>query len=614
MRLDARVRLAMIGLLSSAWVATPANAVCSTVWGIPGDPTHAWSPPFFVTNWFLPEPPPAPPEVDDHLPPATPAGLLGLWSESDFGHDAYWHRFPGNQTPFSATPPTAPCEAEAGPQRSETTYIGFLTTAVVRDDDDPEHPVAEHVETGQLYVGGWSAPYDASRGGPPTIFDSGALLIEGGSLTVHGCRCEPDDPNTPVDESYTFMCYTNPPNYSTECYERVGYRGARGTVHQTGGEHTVLNAISLGISSSCTPGLEEVAEPGEPDMQAAFCIPCDDDDDGDGNLDVGDVCSHGTYILEGGELHTSQIDVGVQGIGTFTMSGGLFQNPILNAGGSIVGRGYVYPTPGGPIAAGRGTFTMSGGSFHQDLAVYVGHGDHAVGRIDFSGTAEFYAGELVAGSSDDSGPTPALNPGGYGEIVQAAGSVGVNRFLVLGDRPDGFGSYEISGGVLTQITAGTFPMHGIPVPMGVYVGANDGRGEFTVVGSGSTIDIHGAYVQGDDSRLSFRIDPGSPHITTIAVDGVAHFEPGAKLKLELIDGWEPVDNQSFTLLTAASVVGESNLSYDGPLGNWVIGWTGTPHDTLVATYWRYRQCGLLGIEPVFVLLLLQARKRWRRAR
>jgi len=118
-------------------------------------------------------------------------------------------------------------------------------------------------------------------------------------------------------------------------------------------------------------------------------------------------------------------------------------------------------------------------------------------------------------------------------------------------------------------------------------------------------------LQGYDSLVTFKIHNAAPYISPINVAHSVTFEAGAKIKIEPAANWTPDNYQIFTLMKAASVIGQSNVTIESPSG-WLVYWTQTNPKELQAEYMS--ACGLLGIEPVFVLALLHAQRRWRRAR
>jgi hypothetical protein len=483
------------------------------------------------------------------------------------------------------------CEWPSSLQPGQPAYIFDGAIGTVSPGDSP-------ATSGDLYIGGYSHLYDEANGGSAAeTGDTGELRISGSSLTIAGCAAF---------------------SGGTDCYERVGYGGGHGKVVQSGGVHTVLNAITFGRSSFC---LLEGA--------ATYCRPCAEDNPSDiANLptdpdeDLADICSEGEYELSDGELVVTSLDIGSQGKGTFTMTGGSYvsnTDPLTNAGMSIVGRTYVYSSSGtNAPQAGDGTFEQSGGTFEQDIEFSVGAGPGAVGDVLFSGSAQFLTQDLVGGHNGTAGVT---SQGGTATITQTGGTVEVNRHLMLGESPDGFARYEISGGTLLQNTGGSFGLHGDPtqVANGVHVGVDhgvvngveldDGRGELTVVGKNGTIDIGGVYVQGSDSLLTFKLETAYPNVSPVTVAGVASFAPGAKIKIEHLSGYEP-GYTTVTLLTAQEIIGFSNIVLEAP-PQWSLTTTGNPPNMLFALH-ELPICGLLGIEPALVLGLLHATRRVRR--
>ena len=493
-----------------------------------------------------------------HDPDFTTVWMLsGAWCQSGecwWGSDEFfslvWSRHPkffDSPQSFEETCPPVP----GTPMLAESTYIARNLTALVTPD------VTDAV-AGYLYLGGWDSTYDAVNGGSPKALGTAAnghLKITGGSLDLSGCIAL----------------------HGTGCYERVGYNGSTGSVVQTGGTHHVENSISLGIGSTCA------VAPGQ-----SWCNPCDGDST--------DVCSVGTFDLSGdGEVRVPQLDIGVQGTGTFTMTGGDVRTYPDNSGSSFVGRTYNYPSPGtSPFAAGIGTLNQSAGYLQQDVEFSVGSGGGSEGHVTISGTATFIArGALFAGGNTNNG-API---GGKAWIVQKENTtVKVGRHLVLGESETGEGSYEIRGGSLEQTGVGPFSLHGgttPAIPMGVYVGMArglydqipaSGHGELTVVGKASTIHVKGVYQQATGSRLTAKIEYQYPNVTPVNVDGVATFEQGAKVKIELLDGYTPGPFSTFNILSASRIDGTGTIVLESPGPYWFLYTTGNPPNQLWAEY------------------------------
>jgi hypothetical protein len=530
-------------------IASDARGACQYLYG---PPNTTAVPPWWVTNW-----------------------MYSFWEASPFafGDSEYWHRYQYSEAPFA----DIPCEDEVLPQRSEHVYVTFGLTAIIRDDDDPEDPVEDDLHTGQLYIGGWPTEFDDDRGGHPGPGDFGILRITGGSLRVGGCTCD-DDPESPYYDPNSPACYYN----SIGCYERIGYRGTTGTVEQSGGYHEVENSLTFGNGSSC----EHPEDPEE-------------------------ICSRGIYRLSGGTLKAPGMHIGRQGLGEFEMTGGHFDSS-ANNGSTAVGLRYAYGGgvgPTGPMTGpipGHGIFTQSDGLFEQGVEFAVGYGEGAVGKVTISGDADFRAnGHVWVGGGDGE------DLGGEGQITQTGGEVAVGQIFVLGAHEGGKGIYTISGGSLAQTgCCGNLTNRGVTLPVGLHVGYL-GRGELVVEGSDSTITVAGEYSQGDDSLVTFKLHQAAPNITPIDAH-TATFASGAKIKVETV-GWTPQNFQSFPILTADSVVGESNVTLDSSSVSWLLYWSGTSPHTLYAEYFQ-PICGLLGIEPVFVLAFLHARRRWKRGR
>jgi hypothetical protein len=195
---------------------------------------------------------------------------------------------------------------------------------------------------------------------------------------------------------------------------------------------------------------------------------------------------------------------------------------------------------------------------------------------------------------------------GYGSVVQSGGMVEVRGVLYLGVSPTGVGKYTIQGGTLSQIGPRRHAGKGLHVGL-------DGVGELTVIGSAAVIDISGAYEQNADSLLTFRLDDSQDHITTIAVGGPATFAPGARLRIELAEGYEPQVNEKFVLLTAGEGVIDGGLTIVESEG-WSV--DTTTGGSVTATYAAIVAASVPSLSPFGIALLssLMGLAVWRRLR
>jgi hypothetical protein len=397
-----------------------------------------------------------------------------------------------------------------------------------------------------------------------------------------------------------------------DCYERVGYRGTTGTIRQTDGTHIAANTVSMGLGSSCL-------NPGNPS----------------------EICSKGVYELVYGTFQPRSVDCGIQGRGEFDMSGGTY----FGIGGFNAGMAYAYSTAIGTSdrIAGHCEFNLSGNaSFTSYESFNVGHGRdvrnpaaprQATGVVTISDTASFFAHSLWAGGGIvlDRPSGDLLERGGNGSIVQEGGDVDVGFFIVLGANPGGVGTYTIRGGSLSQTGTGSLPaaQSWLSLYRGMYVGLDyelvagelalvqgeilhgeavtseggghdSGHGELIIEGGESTIDIEGFYRQGSDSRLTVKLSDDTPRITPIQVNGIATFEAGSELRVELLPGAEtPEENEVFTLLVADTIAGEPELI--DPEHLWFSDIVeGEGQDLLIVAYTPNPACGLTGLEPFLI--------------
>ncbi len=378
--------------------------------------------------------------------------------------------------------------------------------------DDPRAIIdgAIQATTKPLYVGGWTVALDPEHGDPAA--HEGILDLIDGDLLV--ADKPPGVPGNP-------RCY----------YMRVGYRGATGTVNQSGG--TV---------SSCTY------------ISVAF------------DLNALGVTGLGTYNLSGGTVDALGFDLGPHGTGVLNVSGGVIENTDPNQNGtSLVGRGY--NSQGTGYTPGYGLLRQSGGTIDQHTI--------QLGRETGS------AGALVIDDNQDLHAENVLDVGlfGTGTVVQRGGTVSVDNVVRLAPRSGSYGSYTISGGTLQ--TASAAIVNGIR--NGQYSDGDAdpfdelGAGHLVVVGSGGTVDLAGSYHQNHVSRLTFVLTTSSAsppaHISPVQAARDARFEQGAVIDIDLQGGdgaglgnggpvFTPQDEQVFVLVTAGDNVVDDGVKLD----------------------------------------------------
>lgn len=266
--------------------------------------------------------------------------------DHDFSNPANWERLPHG--------------SEAGlPEPGEPTYV----TAVPGHPDGGHAVLDADATTGGVWVGGWSGGLNQTLGDEPTDW-TGKLEIRGGSLAV-----------TPSDR-----------------YFRVGFRGGRGEVDQSGGVVSG-SRVTLGMN---------------------------------------DPASVGVYNLRGdGEVAMTGFDVGVHGMGVLRMTGGTHSGTKTR-----VGWGMDYAS-GLPIP-GSGAFHQSGGSYETHF-LEVGIGAGSVGQLRLDEDASLYTYSSVVGVE------------GTGSEVLLGGRHEVELLYVLADETGSSGTLLIRGGEFLQV-------------------------------------------------------------------------------------------------------------------------------------------------------------------
>lgn len=575
-RSSLRSGVAVLALAFASVANAQTPPTCGGTWINPPyfpAPGQFFDPPHFATNWFLPIWQPEP----------------WLWTTPD-----NWIRINYPGTPLSS-PMCEPRVLEPPiprvPISGENVYIPFQTHAILDGGT---------ALSGLLYVGGWDQVFDAGMSGPPIPDPEGAnptlLEIKSGTLTIGGCTCNP------ATGPCTFV-------NTVECYEFVGYRGAAGIVEQSGGEHHVANTLDIGRGS---------------------------------------IETWGRYELSGGLLRPRGIDIGLQGYGELEMTGGT----LYSTGGASVGTGYFY---GGQIDSGQVTNEVLPGE----------------GKFWQRGGTSTFVHEMVIGYQNGTGPE-AERSSGYMELSNSAianflsihggegdasivqkddSTLNVNRHFILGQKPGGTGRFEISGGTFTQTSCcgDELLVDGVSTKKGVHVGfrangVDQGTGTLVIDGADALISIGYFYEQSSKGLLQLKVDSLAPYITPIQVGKKATFQSGAKVKFELLGNQPPPVDTVFTVLTANEIVGPLPTIVDNPQGRWVLFYEGSPTVTTLKAKYKNpncsdgidndadgttdfpadegcenaddgteaSHCGLLGVEPLVVLGLLEAKRRRRK--
>jgi hypothetical protein len=284
------------------------------------------------------------------------------------------------------------------------------------------------------------------------------LTIDGGTLNVSGSSIDVDIfvVGSSSNGSYTLGSGKT----LTAVGEVIGDHGT-GSFTQSGGTHTVSNALYLGGSTG----------------------------------------GNGTYTLSStGSLTVDHEYVGLVGTGSFTQSGGTHTVSNSLYLGVVGGSSGTYTLSGGTLnvtgnivnGAGNGSFNLDGGTLNVtgssiDVDIFrVGNAAGSNGSYTLgSGKTLTAVGEVIGSS-------------GTGSFTQSGGTHTVSSSLVLGNNSTGKGSYALSGtGSLTANTetigssgTGSFTQSGGTHTVGgLYLGdsffTGTGTGSYSLSGTGS---------------------------------------------------------------------------------------------------------------------------------
>jgi hypothetical protein len=231
---------------------------------------------------------------------------------------------------------------------------------------------------------------------------------------------------------------------------RSGDNGStnNGTVNQTGGEVVVTNGVRIGVQGADSGGTNGVYTMSGGTLRQPNV-----------NVDDGNTWSHigsggpstaasgslprtGTFNLSGGavSLHArTHVGLGTGSDGTVNQTGGSFE---------VRGHEMIIAD------SGKGTYNISAGSLRTlstNHDMLVGHWDNANGALNVSGTGLVETTrDLVVGNGRVA-PPAEVDPGPtVGVVTQTGGAVNVGRRLLMGNARDATGTYNLSGGNLTQ--------------------------------------------------------------------------------------------------------------------------------------------------------------------
>jgi hypothetical protein len=336
-----------------------------------------------------------------------------------------------------------------------------------------------------------------------TALGSGTYSLSGGTLTVMGS-------------------------------EYVGYFGT-GVFNQSGGTHIIndvadIYGLSIGYSNGAsgsytlTDGSLAVAQY---EVIGRFPGSTGNFTQSGGShtayhLELGSgIGATGNYNLSGGSLTVATIEnVGVQGIGTFTQTGGTNSAAMAvhlgwTAAGPVAGAASTYNLSGGTLNAGSAssTFTPSGlvvgwdaaGSFnqtngavnvfskpgtattHQDDGLLIAYAQGSSGTYNLSGAAaslfvnsDEFVGENGNGAFNQSGGAHSVTSNLYvgyasnsaGSYTLSAGTLSVGQFEFIGSQ--GIGTFIQTGGVNNVSTDGGLIIASLPGSSGTYSLSGDG--------------------------------------------------------------------------------------------------------------------------------------------
>jgi hypothetical protein len=202
------------------------------------------------------------------------------------------------------------------------------------------------------------------------------------------------------------------------------------------------------------------------------------------NLYIGNWLSSATATvwMTGGQLITSSpntnfVDIGVSGLGQFTMSNGTWQAYIVVVGDD---------SSGGFGLSGTGTLTLAGGT-NVFSSLYLGGQSNCVGTAWLNGGSLTITNELVIGAVASSHGTLTVSGG---QLVVTNGS----RGIVVGGRGSVYYSIDSGRGRMSVV-------NGSAVAQVLQVaGDNSPFGELTVSGSGSLTVLAGLTIGNCDSN------------------------------------------------------------------------------------------------------------------
>jgi hypothetical protein len=173
-------------------------------------------------------------------------------------------------------------------------------------------------------------------------------------------------------------------------------------------------------------------------------------------------------------------------------------------------------------------------------------------------------------------------------IYQTGGNVDI-KYKGLNGPALGLGTNDVAGTkVAYVISGGSLHVAGNGTgSYGVRVGHSSGTGNvealFKVIGGVATIAVDSGFFVYKNGTLAGEVN--SSGLSTILVGGTASFAQGSILDISCASGYMPAPNSVFTVLTAASITGFSNLTFtDTENWTYAVVDNGNGTSSLQATY------------------------------
>jgi len=287
------------------------------------------------------------------------------------------------------------------------------------------------------------------------------------------------------------------------------------------------------------------------------------------NVDGGEVIPHNLYLgynagaagylsLSNGIMHCSEIEIGENGTGYYTQSGG------TNTASWAFSAGH--------LSGSRGTVTLSGGLLSLERDVSIGRAGGSHGEVTVSGGLLRVGDQLRIGTFTNS----------YGKLTIDDGRVELTGLsLIIGNI--GTGVCVMAGGVLTNmsdiivgyaagsqgtltITGGKIANSGNDMVLGRDPAA---AGNLIIQGSGADINIlrNLDCDNGSTNHLTFILDGDPGAVSTINCDSALLNNTNVTLEYKLGDDFHGLQRSEYTLIQASSIIYTSGCNFvDSTIG------------------------------------------------